>query len=95
MEIIIPIIEDLTAHNVSPNTPAVLVALLCQPIVSQKLGVKIDCLERGVMDVRFRPFEEEEAVMVNRLQASIQMQKGGDISSLVIIDQLDNGENVN
>lgn len=47
------------------------------------------------MHVRFRSFKEEEAVMVNRLQASIQMQKGGDISSLVIIDQLDNGENVN
>lgn len=54
----------------SPNTPAVLVALLSQPIVTQNLGVEVDRLEGGVVDVRFGPFEEEEAVVVDRLGAS-------------------------
>lgn len=41
-----PVIENLTAHNMPPDPPAVLVALVPQPMVSQQLCIKVMRLER-------------------------------------------------
>lgn len=56
----------------SSHTPAVLVPFVPKPVVSQYLGVKIVRLKGRMMDVRFRAFEEEKAVMVNQLFASLE-----------------------
>lgn len=66
-----PIIKDLASHDVPSNTPTVLVAFLAKPVVAQNLGVEIDRLKRGVVDVRLGALEEEEAVVIHRLRASI------------------------
>ena len=41
----IPIIEDLTAHDMTSNAPAVFIPLATEPVVTQHLGVEIMRLE--------------------------------------------------
>lgn len=44
-----PIIKNLTAHNMPTNTPAILIPLLPEPMVSQQLGIKVMRLERRMV----------------------------------------------
>lgn len=37
----IPVVEYLTAHDVSANTPAVFISFLAKPVVTQKLSVEV------------------------------------------------------
>lgn len=37
----IPIVKYLTTHDMSTNSPAILIPLLPKPVVSQQLGVKV------------------------------------------------------
>jgi hypothetical protein len=74
-----PIIKDLTSHHMPPNTPTVLVFLLCEPGMSKHLYIKIKDLETGMMDMKFRSSEEEKAMVVNPFRSSIKMQKGRDV----------------
>ena len=60
-----PVIKYLTSHNMPTNTPAILIALLPEPMVTQQLRIKIMRLERRMMDVRFGPFEHEEAMVIH------------------------------
>lgn len=83
-----PIVKDLTAHDVPANTPAVLVALLAQPIVTQDLGVKVVRLERRVVDVHLGPFEKEEAVVVNLLRPPVQAEEDCNVLFFLIVGQL-------
>ncbi len=55
-----PIVEDLTAHNMSANSPAIFILLFHQPCMAQHLDVEVKDLKAGVMDVELRPFEEEK-----------------------------------
>lgn len=41
----IPVIEDLTAHDVTANPPTILVASVPQPVVTQDLCVEVMGLE--------------------------------------------------
>jgi hypothetical protein len=49
---LLPVIEDLATHDMSPNAPAVGPAFVAEPIVAQDLGIEVVRLERGVVDVR-------------------------------------------
>lgn len=49
----------------STNAPAILIALLPEPMVTQQLRIEIMRLERRMMDVRFGPFEHEEAMVIH------------------------------
>jgi len=74
-----PVIENLTAHDMSAYAPAVLIALLVQPGVAQHLDIEIKDLEARVVHVELGPLEEEEAVVVHHLGAPVQVQEGRDI----------------
>lgn len=41
-----PIIEDLTSHDVASHAPAVLIALVPEPVVAKYLRVEVMRLER-------------------------------------------------
>jgi hypothetical protein len=71
----LPVIKDLTSHNVPPNTPAILVSLANQPVVSQNLGIKVMDLERRVVDMKSWALEKEERVMLNEFVATIEVHK--------------------
>ena len=55
----------------SPHPPAILIPLLNQPIVPKHLRVEIEDLERRVVYVHFGPLEEEEAVVIDEIQAAV------------------------
>ena len=52
--VISPVVKDLTAHHMSSDTPAVIIPLVPEPVVSENLRVKIVRLVGGVVDVPFR-----------------------------------------
>lgn len=83
-----PVIEYLAAHYVPAHAPAVLVAVLPEPVVAQHLGVEIMRLEGGVVHVILGAFEEEETVMVYKLIASVQAEKGCDVYIVVVVHEL-------
>ena len=83
-----PVIEYLAAHYVPAYAPAVLVAVLPEPVVAQHLGVEIMRLEGGVVHVILGAFEEEETVMVYKLIASVQAEKGCDVYIVVVVHEL-------
>ena len=60
-----PVVEDLAPHDVPADAPAVLVALVAEPVVAEDLGVEVVGLEGGVVDVELWAFEEEEGVVVD------------------------------
>jgi hypothetical protein len=80
----VPVIEDLTSHDMPSNSPAVLVLLLQQPIVPQKLNVKVVHFEARVVDMKLWPLKEEETVVVNHLISAIKVTECCDISALVM-----------
>jgi hypothetical protein len=85
---IIPVIKYLTAHDMTPNSPAIFIPLLAEPIVTQHLRVKVVCLVGRVVHMRLRAFKEEEAVVINQLGATVKMEKGGDVPSTFVVDEL-------
>ena len=83
-----PVIENLTAHHVSSNTPAVLVALMAKPVVAEHLGIEIVCLEGGVMDVHLGTFKEEEAMVIHQLVSAVEPEEDGLVDTLIVMDKL-------
>lgn len=59
----------------SAYSPAVLVALVAQPVVSEHLRVKIMALERRVVNVRDWSLKEEKRVMVDVGRAAIEVKE--------------------
>ena len=88
----LPVIEDLAAHDVAPDAPAVGVPLLAEPVVAQHLGVKVVRLERRVVDVHLGALEEEEAVVVDQVVAAVQAEEDGDVDLFVVVDELMRGK---
>lgn len=83
-----PVIKDLAAHDVSPNTPAVGVALLAQPVVAEHLGVEVVGFEGGVVDVRLGALEEEKAVVVDEFGAAVETEEDGYVDVVVVVHEL-------
>lgn len=83
-----PVVEDLAAHNVAAHAPAVLVALVAQPVVAQDLGVKVVGLEGGVVHVALGALEEEKAVVVDLLVAAVQPEEDGYVLVFVVVVEL-------
>lgn len=83
-----PVVKDLAAHDVSPDTPAVGIALVAEPVVAEDLGVKVVRLKGRVVDVHLGPLEEEEAVVIHQLVAPIQAEEDRDVDAGVVMDQL-------
>lgn len=83
-----PVVEDLAAHDVAADSPAVLVALVAQPVVAQDLGVEVVGLEGGVVHVALGALEEEEAVVVDLLVAAVQPEEDCYVLVLVVIVEL-------
>src|SRR5581483_12369817 len=46
---VVPVVEDLAAQRMTPDTPGVLVALRCEPLVAKHLRVEVLNLERAMM----------------------------------------------
>jgi hypothetical protein len=84
----LPVIKDLTSHNVPPNTPAILVSLANQLVVSQNLGIKVMDLERRMVDMKSWALEKEERVMVNELVATNEVHECGYVYSVIVVDYL-------
>lgn len=63
----IPVIEDLASHDMSSDSPAILVTFLAQPVMPKGLCVKVIGLVGRMVDVRLGTFEEEEAMVVHKL----------------------------
>lgn len=59
-----PVVKDLAAKDVSPDTPAVLIALVTQVVMPKHLDVKVVNLERAVMDMGLGAFKYEETVVI-------------------------------
>lgn len=83
-----PVVKDLAAHDVAADAPAVLVALVAQPVVAQDLGVEVVGLEGGVVHMALGALEEEEAVVVDLLVAAVQPEEDGYVFVLVVIVEL-------
>lgn len=83
-----PVVEDLGAHDVAPHAPAVLVALVAQPVVAQDLGVEVVRLEGRVVHVALGPLEEEEAVVVHLLVAAVQPEEDCNVLVVVVVVEL-------
>lgn len=83
-----PVVEDLAAHDVPADAPAVLVALVAQPVVTQDLGVEVVRLEGRVVHMALGTLEEEEAVVVDLLGAAVQPEKDGYVLVLVVVVEL-------
>lgn len=83
-----PIIEDLTPHDVSTYTPAVLVALVPQPVVTEDLGVKVVCLKGRVMNMALWTLEEEEGVVVDLLATAVEAEEDCFIFAASIVNEL-------
>lgn len=45
LESILPIIEYLTSHNVTPNTPTILIAFVTEPVMAKDLCIEVMGLE--------------------------------------------------
>ena len=84
----IPIIEDLTPQNMSPHSPAILIALLDQPIVPDDLGVEIKDLVGRVVDMVFGPLVDEEDVVVHEFVAAVQMHECGHVLAVWAVHHL-------
>lgn len=69
-------------------TPAVLIALVAEPVMTQNLRVEIVRFEGGVMNMGLGSFKEKEAVMVNKLRSSVQMEESGYVPPTVIMNKL-------
>lgn len=67
----IPVIKDLTSHDVTSYTPAVLIPLAAQPVMTQHLSVEIMCFKRRVMYVRLGTFKEEKAMVIDQFRTTI------------------------
>lgn len=83
-----PVVEDLAAHDVAADAPAVLVALVAQPVVAEDLGVKVVRLEGRVVHVALGALEEEEAVVVDLLVAAVQPEEDGYVFVFVVVVEL-------
>lgn len=83
-----PVVEDLAAHDVAADAPAVFVALVAQPVVAQDLGVEVVSLEGGVVHVALGTLEEEETVVVDLLVATVQPEEDGYVLVLVVVVEL-------
>ena len=70
------------------HPPTVLIPLLDQPIVAQHLGVEIEDLVRGVVDVVFGPRVDEEAVVVDEFVAAVQVHEGGHVDAGGVVEQV-------
>lgn len=84
----IPVIKDLTTHDMTTNSPAVLIPFATKPVVPQNLRVKVVRFVRRVVNVRLGAFEKEETVMVHQLGATVEMEKRCDVSSTLVVNQL-------
>lgn len=83
-----PVIEDLAAHYVSTHTPAVLVALMTKPIVTEHLRIEIVGLEGRVVDVHLGTLKEEEAMVVDKVSSAVESEKDGLVDTFVVMDKL-------
>ena len=72
----------------SSHSPAVLVALLPEMVMTQELGVEIIRLVGGVMDVILGTLEEKEAVVVDKFGSTVEVEESGDIRPVLVIDDL-------
>ena len=69
----------------SPDAPAILVALLDQPVVADDLGVEIEDLEGRVVDVVFGAGEEEDGMVVDEFVAAVQVHEGGYVGAIGVV----------
>lgn len=83
-----PVVKDLAAHDVAADAPAVLVALVSQPVVAQDLRVKVVRLKGGVVHVALGALEEEEAVVVDLFVAAVQPEEDGYVLVGVVVVEL-------
>lgn len=71
-----------------PYAPAVLIALVPQPVVAQHLRVVVVRLEAAVVHVRGAgPLEEEEAVVVDLFGALVEAEKDRDVLAGLVVDE--------
>lgn len=75
----VPVVEDLAAHDVPADSPAVLVILLRQPRVAEHLDVEIEDLEARMVHVEHGALEKEKRVVVDILQPEVQVQERHDV----------------
>lgn len=85
---VVPVVKDLAAHNVAADAPAVGVALVAQPVVTEHLGVKVVRLKGRVVDVHLGALKEEEAVVVYQLAAPVEPEEDGIVDTLGVVHQL-------
>lgn len=80
-----PVIEDLATQNVPTNSPAQIVSLGRQKVVTQLLYVEVMNLECRMCDMRVQVrlrWLEEERMMVGVVVASIDVKE--DLDSLAV-----------
>jgi hypothetical protein len=83
-----PVVEDLTSEHVSTHAPAVLVALLPQPVVTQHLGIEVVRLVRGMVHMVLGALVEEETVVIDHIFTAVQPPEYGNVHALIVVDDL-------
>jgi uncharacterized lipoprotein YmbA len=66
-----PIIKDLTAHDMSADTPAVVIALVPQPIMTKNLNVKVVRFKGAVVNMALWTLEKEEGMMIDGVGTTV------------------------
>jgi hypothetical protein len=75
---IAPVVEDLTAEEMSSHAPGVTVLARHQHLLAHFDGVQVDDLESDVIDLRFKPQCDEQRMMVPWLAASVESHESAD-----------------
>lgn len=79
-----PIIKNLTPQNMPSNPPNIPIPLLSQPLVPQRLRIKIMHLKRAMMHMRLRNTTirrqrtQKDSMVINQILSPIQMRKHRD-----------------
>lgn len=66
-----PVIEYLATHDMPTDSPAVLVALVLEPVMPKKLSIEVVRLVRRVVDMVLGTLEDEEAMVVDQFFSTI------------------------
>lgn len=59
-----------------------------QPVMAQHLRVEIMRLETRMMNMALRPFEEKEAVVIDKFFPAVEAAEAVEVAARGIVDQL-------
>lgn len=83
-----PVVKDLATHNMPSHAPAILIALVPQPVMTQHLGIVVVGLKAAVVHVGCaRPLKEEETVVIDLFGALVETEEDCDVFTSLVVNE--------